>query len=147
MTATVVVLPSDRSPVRAAVVDELRSTGTTVLDVDIPGPGASPWSVRTCAAIAAARPKAPLLVVALADGAGLVPAVALAQRTAHRAIAGYVLVEPDGDPSAPDWPDAPVLVIAAAGSEALRRAALRGWEAAESTAPAVIASRIREAGP
>lgn len=144
MTSTVVVLPSDRSPVRGALVDELRAAGTPVLDVDIPEPGTAPWSVRTCAAIAADRPSTPLLIVALADGSGLVPAVALAQRTAHRAIAGYVLVDPDADPTAPDWPDARVLVIAQAGSDALRRAGLRGWDVVEASAPAVIAARVRE---
>lgn len=139
-----VVLPSQRSSVRASVIAELRSLGATVLDVDLPSAAAAPLAVRTCAAIVTARPTSPLLVVALSDGAELVASVALSQRTAHRAVTGYVLIDPETDPSAPDWPDAPVLaIVTEAEGDAARRARLRGWQVAAATAPAVIAGLVR----
>lgn len=140
---TVVVLPGEGSTVRASVIDDLRQTRTAVVDVDLAAGDPGPLSVRTCAAIGAARPVPPLVIVAFGDGASLVPAVALAQRAAHRAVAAYVLVDPASDPSAQDWPDAPVVVVAPEGGDALRRAGLRGWESCSATVPAVIAAQVR----
>ena len=132
MPASIVVLPSQDWPERASLIGALRDGGAEVVDVDLASAGAAPLSVRTCAAILAARPGTPMLVVAHGDGAELLPAVSLAQRTAHRAIEGYALLEPDADPSAPDWPDAPVVVIAPEGHPCLRRARLRGWSPSQA---------------
>lgn len=145
MAASVVVLPSGHWPERTVIVAALRASGAEVVDVDLPSAAAAPLSVRACAAILAARPAVPMLVVAHGDGAGLLPAVALAQRTAHRAIDGYVLIEPDADPSAQDWPDAPVLVIAGEGDPALHRARLRGWDLMTATSADEIAHAITRA--
>jgi hypothetical protein len=145
MAATVVVLPSSSSDARDALTRELRTLDQRVveIDVDLSSADPAPLSVRVCAAIITARPAAPLLLVALADAVHLLPAVALAQRTAHRAVTGYVLIEPDSDPSAPDWPDAPVLVLSAdAKSSGATRARLRGWSMNIARSPVDVAAAI-----
>lgn len=143
-TATVVMLPSEDTE-RTAVLEALRSQGATVIDVDVDLTSAdpAPLSVRVCAAIISAQPEPPLLIVAFADAAHLMPAVALAQRTAHRAVAGYVLIDPETDPSAPEWPDAPVLVVATdANSPGLNRARLRGWSMSTVESSTQLANRV-----
>lgn len=150
MTGSVVLLPqpgpADQDTpdpdVRTDLLAALRAAGASVIDIDLPSADAAPLSVRTCAAILQAGPVSPMLVVAIGAGASLLPAVALAQRTAHRAVAGYVLVEPDSDPSAQDWPDAPVLVIGDDGGPALHRARLRGWDTLATQHPGEIAAAI-----
>jgi hypothetical protein len=155
MTGSVVLLPqpgpADQGPAdqdladrdaRADLLSALRDRGVSVIDIDLPSADAAPLSVRACAAILQAGPVSPMLVVAVGSGASLLPAVALAQRTAHRAVAGYVLIEPDSDPSAQDWPDAPVLVVGVEGGAALHRARLRGWDTAVAAEPSAIAEAI-----
>lgn len=142
MPASVVVLPSEQWPDRAAVIAALRATGLPVVDIDLPAAHAAPRSVRTCAALLQAEPATPMRVIAHGDGAELLPAVALAQRTAHRAVADYVLIAPDADPSAQDWPDAPVTVIASEGHPSLHRAQLRGWSAITASDAASVGDVI-----
>lgn len=148
MTGSAVLLPQPHAAdpgmtdLRAGLLAALRDDGASVVDIDLPSADAAPLSVRACAAILQADPAQPMLIVAIGAGASLLPAVALAQRSAHRAVAGYVLIEPDTDPSAQDWPDAPVLVVGAEGSPALHRARLRGWDTAVATVPNGIAAAI-----
>ena len=137
--ASIVVLPSHDWPERPTVLAGLRALGPVIVDVDLPAADAAPLSVRTCAAVRAADPPTPILVVAHGGGAALLPAVALAPRTAHRAIGGYALLEPDADPSAQDWPDAPVLVIAPGDWP---RARLRGWELVVADGPSAVVDAI-----
>ncbi|MDI1290382.1 MAG: hypothetical protein PSX37_10595 [bacterium] len=81
-------------------------------------------AARICAAITAAAPNPPLTIVALGSSATLVPAVALAQRSAHRRVREYVLVEPDLPAVSDGWPDAHVTVFSDAEQNQAR---LRGW--------------------
>lgn len=93
----------------------------------VPGPE-SALSARLCAAINLAQPAPPLAVVAHGDLALLLPAIALAQRSARRRVAEYLLVEPLLPPITDTWPDAPVTVACDdMTSAAATQARLRGW--------------------
>lgn len=59
------------------------------------------------------------------SAAAQLPAIALAQRTAHRRVAGYLLVEADAPASSDSWPDAPV--VAFTRDDTARPVSLRGW--------------------
>lgn len=63
--------------------------------------------------------------IARESAAGQLPAIALAQRTAHRRVAGYLLVEADAPASSDAWPDAPV--VAFTSDPNARPLSLRGW--------------------
>ena len=68
------------------------------------------------------------LVVAEGDLALLLPAVALSQRSAHRRVRDYVLIDPDLPPVSDGWPDAPVTVVTDdVEGLAARQGRLRGW--------------------
>lgn len=93
----------------------------------------------------AAQVSEPIVVVAFGPDARLLPALALAQRSAHRRVTGYVIV--DGDAPAPsnEWPDAPVWWVLTAQApvelgEKMLTARLRGFEVVEGTALAAIAA-------
>lgn len=93
------------------------------------------WTARVALGIHAAAPAAPLLLVLTGRASTEAPALGFAQRSARRAVAGYVLVDPvlPRPGAAPDWPDAPVTVIVTPDanddcrSQALG-ARLRGWD-------------------
>lgn len=145
MPATVVVLPSTDSALRASLLVELRSRGLVVIDVDVDlsATDPAPLSVRVCAEIIGHHPEPPLFFIAWPDSAHLLPAVALAQRTAHRPVCGYALINPEVDPSAADWPDAPVVVIGSdAQATGLNRARLRGWSQVIAESPDAIADEV-----
>jgi hypothetical protein len=116
------------------------------------------YVARAALAISAEVPVGPLVLVAHGNAGPLVPAIALAQRAAHRRIGGYVFVDAElprpataqrhdhdhgdhdhGEPPAPippDWPEAPCAYLRTpdAGPEtaqAVREAGLRGWTVAE----------------
>lgn len=87
----------------------------------------------------------PIVVVAYGSDARLLPALALAQRAAHRRVTGYVIV--DGDAPAPsnEWPDAPVWwVLTSQAPQALAEKALtarlRGFDVVEGPALDAIAA-------
>lgn len=83
---------------------------------------------RLCAAITLIDPPPPLAIVAHGQLAQLLPAIALAQRSAHRRTAEYLLVEPLLPPVTDTWPDAPVTVACADMTcAAATQARLRGW--------------------
>ena len=88
-----------------------------------PGPDAA-LAARVCAAVSALDPAPPLTLVAFGSAAGLLPAVALAQRAAHRRVAGYLLVDAEPPAVTDSWPDAPVTVFTDGDAT---RSALRGW--------------------
>lgn len=98
----------------------------------------APRAMRWAAAILAVSPQDPLLLALDGDAALEAPALALAQRTAHRSIAAYLLVEPTLPAPHPEWPDAPVTVVTADEGLA-RQARLRGWEVFDG--PVVDAAR------
>jgi hypothetical protein len=101
----------------------------TLAEIDpAPGPDAA-LSARMCAAINLMSPAPPLVVVAHGSLAMLLPAIALSQRTAHRRVGAYVLIDPDLPPVTDSWPDAPVTVVTddTSGAASLQ-GRLRGWQ-------------------
>ena len=90
--------------------------------VDLSGdaPAESEWTARTALAIAAASPATPVLLVFTGAAAAQAPFLGFAQRSARRAVGGYVLVDPvlPRPGAVSDWPDAPVIVIVSAAATA-----------------------------
>lgn len=83
-------------------------------------------------------PRPPLRIVAHGDLALLLPAVALSQRSMHRAVEGYVLIDPVLPAVTDSWPDARVTVVTD-DEWILTQARLRGWELAEpADVPALL---------
>jgi hypothetical protein len=102
----------------------------------------SPIAVRICADIHRLNPTDPVVIVTSGAIAQLLPSIAFAQRTAHRNVAGYVLVDPIFPNQAPDWPDAPVLVLGHSPINE-RDARLRGWTFRTATTNEEIAQSVR----
>ena len=103
--------------------------GTVLVLADVepvPGPDAA-LSARMCAAISRLAPAPPLTLVAHGPLARLLPAVALSQRSSHRAVERYVLVEPELPPVTDSWPDAPVTLVSE-DDWLVMQGRLRGWE-------------------
>ena len=116
------------------------------LDLSGDAPAESEWTARTALAIAAASPTTPLLLVFTGAAAAQAPFLGFAQRSARRAVGGYVLVDPvlPRPGAVSDWPDAPVTVIVTASADEDTRSAalgarLRGWEVLDGDASALIA--------
>lgn len=82
-------------------------------------------AARICAALNADPPAEPISVVAFGASALLLPSIALAQRTAHRRVQEYVLVDPQLPAVSDGWPDAHVTVFCEADQPQAR---LRGWD-------------------
>lgn len=124
--STVLVLPSTDPVVNdglGALVDALDDV--QVVDAE-PGPGSA--TARTCSAINALAPRGPLVIVAFGESALHLPSVALSQRTAHRRVTEYLLVDPVLPPVTESWPDARVTVVTDdAESPASLQGRLRGW--------------------
>jgi hypothetical protein len=85
-------------------------------------------AARTCAAISALDPAPPLVIAAAGRAALQLPAVALAQRSAHRRVLEYVLLDPVIPTVSDAWPDARVTVVCDVDSEASLQSRLRGWD-------------------
>jgi hypothetical protein len=120
--------------------DPLSLAETTPLIVATSAP--APVAVRICAEIHRINPADPIVIVARGSIAQVLPSIAFAQRTAHRTVAGYVLVDPSFPSPATDWPDAPVLVL---GHTPVveRDARLRGWQFREATTDAQRSQYVR----
>ena len=71
----------------------LNATFPTLDVLSTDGPAATE-AARICAAITADAPNPPLTIVAFGSSATLLPAIALAQRSAHRQVREYLLIEP-----------------------------------------------------
>lgn len=134
---TVVLLPDVLWPERDALASELVGAGVPVAlpaDPEVDDPVR--WVASVCRDLLVAPPAPPLLVVAHGWAGAQVPAVAFAQRAAHRAIHGYVLVDAEfPKPQAmggSEWPDAPVTYVlhqsGAVAEDRSLQARLRGWE-------------------
>ncbi|MBT2206729.1 hypothetical protein [Actinomadura sp. NEAU-AAG7] len=140
----------------------LRSYGLDVIAPDVAETG-SRYVARVSLIITASGPEVPLVLVAHGDAGPLLPAVALAQRAAHRMVGGYVFVDaalprPQGAhdheqvPIPPDWPEAPCGYLrthadrsASSGhDQAVRQAGLRGWTVVEHEPPAAVAQSLSE---
>jgi hypothetical protein len=103
------------------------------------------WTARVALSIAAADVLPPLLLVLGGDSAAHAPHLGFAQRSARRAVGGYVLVDPvlPRPGAVSDWPDAPVTVVITADADDDTRSAalgarLRGWEVLEGDASDLI---------
>ena len=144
---SVVVLPGLLAPERTAWVTALIRAGHHVLDLDLPIADPAPLSVRACAAVHAASPPGPLVVIAPPASTGILAAVALAQRRAHRGVLGYLLIDPAEDPTGPDWPDAPVIALdSGALGDLGHRARLRGWGGGALAGPDDLIAAIGDLG-
>ena len=144
--------PGQRLGLRAMAIGCVVLTPGSAYDVpgalDLSGevPAESEWTARTALAIAAASPTTPVLLVFTGAAAGQAPFLGFAQRSARRAVGGYVLVDPvlPRPGAVSDWPDAPVTIVVTPHADDDTRAAalgarLRGWEVLEGDARALIA--------
>lgn len=125
-SGTVVVLPSSEAQYSTMRGHLLNSAFAVRALVPVDGPPETE-AARICGVIAADPPEQPLTIVAFGASALLVPAVALAQRSAHRLVRDYVLVDPTIPPVSDGWPDAHVTVFSDSDVGIAR---LRGWSVA-----------------
>jgi hypothetical protein len=155
--------PHSRAESWGDLPETLRRQGLDVIAPDVPDGTGPRYVARASLIIAAERPAAPLVLVAAGGAGPLVPAVALAQRAAHRQVGGYVFVDADlprpqhqqhdhGEAAVaipPDWPEAPCAYLRRAqptelaeptGASPEREARLRGWAVAEQR-PGTSAAR------
>lgn len=120
---SLLLLPTADADLAARVLEH--SAHVTVIH-PAPGP-ARALATRTCAALLTTAVVPPLRIIAVADGADLLPAVARSLRARSVHVLDYVLVEPMIPPVSDTWPDAPVTVYCESGSETARMSDLRGW--------------------
>ena len=123
------------SPLPGALADELRTHGFHVV---VPHPAQDPatgprFVAGAALAIGAAAPQPPLVLIGHGPAGPLVPAVAAAQRAAHRLVGGYVFIDAELPTPAGDWPDAPCGYLSTQpADDRARRATIRGWNVAET---------------
>ncbi|REE97063.1 hypothetical protein [Thermomonospora umbrina] len=137
------------------VPELLRAYGLDVIAPDIREGGGMRYVARASLVIAAAGPAVPLVLVGHGAAGPLLPAVAAAQRAAHRPVGGYVFVDADlpvhrrpaddhahghgpanvngqedDAPVPADWPEAPCGYLGTAEEHGppVRQARLRGWQ-------------------
>ena len=117
-----------------------------VLDLSELAVPSEQWTARVALDINAAQPEPPLLLVFSGDACLQAPSLGFAQRSARRAVGGYVLVDPllPRPGAAPDWPDAPVTVIVTAEADDETRsqalgARLRGWDVIDGDPLSLVA--------
>lgn len=127
-SGTIIILPGGAAEFRATLLREITDLGGFAFSIDIPAVSVAPMSVLICAQLHEHDPLGPLVVVAPASSVDFLPAVALAQRTAHRRVAAYYLIDPLNDPTGPEWPDAPVHLIQLTSTTTSRLPELRGWQ-------------------
>ena len=127
-SGTIIILPGGAAEFRATLLREITDLGGFAFSIDIPPVSVAPMSVLICAQLHEHHPLGPLVVVAPASSVDFLPAVALAQRTAHRRVAAYYLIDPLNDPTGPEWPDAPVHLIQLTSTTTSRLPELRGWQ-------------------
>jgi hypothetical protein len=124
-TGTMLVLPCDDPDDDYLLIDFLAVHPLARSVQPTPGPAAS-IVPRVCAAITRAAPAPPLVIVAAGSSALLLPGVALSQRSLHRRVAEYLLIEPSLPPVTDSWPDAPV-TVATDSPDRSALVHLRGW--------------------
>ena len=149
----------------------LRSYGLDVITPDVPAGTGARYVARASLIISATNPVVPLVLIAHGAAGPLLPAIALAQRAAHRPVGGYVFVDadlprplrahdhdhdalPDESrvPIPPDWPEAPCGYLrthadrteSSGRDQAVREARLRGWPVIEHEPPAAVAQALSE---
>ena len=123
--------------------------GVAALDLSAQDLSDAQWTARVSLEIAEAHGQGavePPLLLVLSGGAAVhAPHLGFAQRSARRAVGGYVLVDPalPRPGAASDWPDAPVtVIITPQADDDIRSAALgarlRGWEVREGDADQIV---------
>ena len=127
-SGTIIILPGGAAEFRATLLREITDLGGFAFSIDIPPVSVAPMSVLICAQLHELDPLGPLVLVAPASSVDFLPAGALAQRTAHRRVAAYYLIDPLTDPTGPEWPDTPVYLIQLTGTTISRLPELRGWQ-------------------
>lgn len=142
--------------------EALRSHGLDVIAPDIREEEGMRYVARASLVISAAAPNPPLVLVGGGDAGPLLPAVAAAQRAAHRTVGGYVFLDAelpvprrftDHDhhghgalPVPADWPDAPCGYLSTRGERTppVRLARLRGWQVAALPAGGDLARALSD---
>jgi len=122
---TVLVMPSaaGMTPTLRRFLDDVVGAQLVIAEA-----GDGQLAARACAAITSLQPLPPITVVTFDEAALLLPAIAVAQRAAHRRVVGYVLVDPVLPPVTESWPDAPVTVVTDdTDGQASLQSRLRGW--------------------
>ncbi|TDD71203.1 hypothetical protein [Actinomadura rubrisoli] len=145
----------------------LRSYGLDVIAPDVPDGTGVRYVARVSLIITATDPVVPLVLAAHGAAGPLLPAIALAQRAAHRPVGGYVFIDADlprparehdhGSPEdrvpvPADWPEAPCGYLrtqvdrsaSADRDQTVREARLRGWPVKEHRPPAAVAQALSE---
>ncbi|MFI0354529.1 hypothetical protein [Actinomadura sp. 9N407] len=154
--------PHGRSSDWGDLPEALRTAGPDVIAPDVPAEAGMRYVARASLEIAAAVPSEPLVLVAHGGAGPLLPAIALAQRAAHRKISGYVFIDAAFPRTAglhdhaapevavpPDWPEAPCGYLrtsaaepAEAADRSVREARLRGWPVIEQELSAPVLAEI-----
>lgn len=148
--SSVIVLPFDY-PDAAAMQAELVGRGISAHLPEIPEiPADMPERIGDARRVAYTAiwlnntsVAAPIVVVCRGAAARLLPALAFSQRSAHRLISGYVIVDGPTPAPAQEWPDAPVwwVLTPAAEPELAEKsltARLRGFNVVETSDPADV---------
>ncbi|WUH99621.1 hypothetical protein OHR68_40060 [Spirillospora sp. NBC_00431] len=169
MTPGTLVLLHEPNATAAAwgdLPEMLRSYGLDVIAPDVPDATGPRYIARVSLTITATDPAPPLALAAYGTAGPLLPGIALAQRAAHRPIAGYVFIDadlprplrhdhedPHNDvPLPPDWPEAPCGYLrtnadrsaSSAHDQAIREARLRAWPVTEHEPPTAVAQSLSE---
>ena len=121
---SLLLLPTVDADITAHVLEF--SDRVTPVD-PVAGP-ATALATRTCAALLQLPLEDPIRIVAVAEGAQLLPAVARSLHARSRLVSDYVLIEPVIPEVNDTWPDAPVSVYCQIDSETARMAGYRGWQ-------------------
>lgn len=127
MTAATVVLIPDPDPAMAVVSERFLAHVPHAIVVDAVE-GSGDHATRTCAALASRDLAPPLVICAVGSACVMLPAIARSQRSLHRRVVEYVLLDPQLPTVSDAWPDAPVTVFCDVASEASLQARLRGWD-------------------
>ncbi|WP_344902083.1 hypothetical protein [Actinomadura meridiana] len=164
MTPGTLVLLHEPNATAAAwgdLPEALRSYGVHVITPDVPDATGPRYIARASLTITATDPEPPLTLAAHGTAGPLLPGIALAQRAAHRPIAGYVFIDADlprpqdqteNDlPMPPDWPEAPCAYLRTHRDrsaptnhdQALREARLRTWPTTDQEPPTTIPQALR----
>lgn len=148
--SSVVVLPFDFTDA-TALQAELVGRGISAYLPEIPEiPADMPERISDARRVAytaiwlnEATVAAPIVLVCRGDAARLLPALAFSQRSSHRLITGYVIIDGPTPAPAQEWPDAPVwwVLTPHADAELAEKsltARLRGFHVVETPTPAEV---------